>query len=173
MTDAERYGFLSHRAHRAACFGFLLLAGVLGGGVAVAYNALFAGGGDWPYDVKDRKLVSEYVQPAGEIGMSRLIDYHQEDCWRQYDRRAVSRVQTGDKPGMVFRFDPYVDQRLPIDLSGKWQTWTDKLPEDFTCGPAYLAESITAACTRWQRWIRPLRKADVITPFNVTCPPAG
>jgi hypothetical protein len=135
----------------------------------MAYDALFVTNGPWPWEVVERRLVTDNVQPGGEIAMVRRIEYSQEDCWRQYDRRAVSRVQTGNKPGYVHKFDSYMEQRLPVNLSGKWQTWADKLPEDFTCGPAYLAETVTAACSLWQRYARPLRKPDVITPFNVVC----
>lgn len=145
---------------------------------AVAASATFAMMRDpvWPYDVLARRIVADQVEPGGPLGMQRLIDYHQEDCWRQYDRRVVSRVKDGPTAGTVFRPMPIVEQKLPIDLSGKWQTWSEDLPKEFPCGPAYLVESVTAACSWWQRNVRLLRKPDIITPFTVTgCdkPPPG
>lgn len=144
---------------------------ILGAVAASVTNAMIKEP-QWPYDVLERRIVSEHVEPGGPLGMQRRIDYHQEDCWRQYDRRVVSRIKDGPTAGTVFRPMPIVEQKLPIDLSGKWQTWTVDLPAEFPCGGAYLVESVTAACSTWQRWFRLLRKPDIITPFTVVgCPP--
>lgn len=133
----------------------------------VVYVALWlslsAGDHHWPYDVMERRLLTPTVEPGDSLVMRRVIDYHDVDCWRQYDRRAVSK--TGD--GRMYRFAPVVEQRLPGELSGKPQSWSEDLPLDFPCGPAYLVETITAACTWWQRNVRRLHKPDVITPFEV------
>ena len=123
--------------------------------------------GQWPYDVIERHIVKAEVEPGGMLAMQRLIDYHREDCWRQYDRRVVSRVKTGTRAGFVFRPEPVIEQSLPVDLSNKWQTWSVRLPTDFPCGPAYLVETVTAACTWWQINVRHLHKPDIITPFEV------
>lgn len=168
MTVRTFDRWLDRACHLLGGLLFLMICG------AVSYAAgSLALPTEWPYDVIKREIVHGVIEPGGEIGMRRLIDYHQEDCWRQYERRAVSRVQSGDKPGMVYKFSSDPEQKLPVYLSGEWQTWTDKLPEDFTCGPAYLAETVTAACTFWQRHIRLLRKPDIITPFTVSCPQGG
>ena len=139
--------------------------------LSMGYGAGRAADDDWPYDVTDRQLGSDQIEPGNDITMKRKIEYHEEECWRQYDRRIVSRSQHGEQPGRVERFPSVEEQKLPLDLSGKWQTWAATVPQDFPCGPAYLAETVTAACTWWQRNVRPLRKPDIISPFNVTCSP--
>lgn len=168
MTVRTFDRWLDRACHALAGLLFLVICG------AVSYAAgTLAAPQDWPYDVIDREIVSDQVPPGGDIAMRRRIDYHQEDCWRQYDRRVVSQVQDGPQPGRVERFDPIIEQRLPVDLSGKWQTWAAPLPVDFPCGRARLIESVSAACTWWQQNIRLLRKPDIITPFTVTCPRSG
>lgn len=159
------------RYRRLVCFGLTLGAILFGILASTAVDAIRHPQVDWPYDVVKREIVDDTIDPGGVIGMRRLIDYHEEDCWRQYDRRIVSRVQTGDEPGRLERFDAVVDQKLPVDLSGKWQTWSTPLPRDFPCGPAYLVETVSAACTWWQKHVKMLRKPDIITPFTVACSP--
>lgn len=159
---------LSRAARRLACCGVILLAGLLGGCVAVAYDALTSSDSEWPYDVSERRLVTPEVPPGGYLMMRRVIDYH-DDCQIRYERRIQSQAPNGR------RFIPQdVDfEHPPWDRSGKPQEFSIQLPGNFTCGPAYLVETVTVACTWAERVVKRRRKPDIITPFTVSCPQAS
>lgn len=121
----------------------------------------------WPYEVRSRKLLTSYVPPGGHVVIERVTDYH-EDCNIRYERR----VQSMTPGGRRFMLDDQESEHPPWDRSGLPQQIATTIPADFPCGPAYLVESVSVACTVWQRLVARRKKPDVITPFTVTgCPP--
>lgn len=160
MTVRTFDRWLARACHTLGGILFLAVAAVVG------YAAgSFAAPEVWPYDVRLRKLVTEEVEPGGNLILRRTIDYH-EDCEIRYERRVQSTVGAGRRflpPDVTFEHPPW-------DRSGKPQESSIALPSNFPCGPAYLVESVSVACDWYERTVQRRRKPDIITPFDVVCP---
>ncbi len=159
MTTRTVNRWLVRALHTIGGLIFLALAGLIsyGAGTLAAVEP-------WPYDVRLRKLMTEQVEPGGDLIIRRLIDYH-DDCEIRYERRVQS--STGD--GRRFIPEDQIFEHPLWDMSGKPQESAITLPSNFPCGPAYLVESVSVACTWYERAIQRRKKPDIITPFNVVC----
>jgi hypothetical protein len=159
MTVRTFDRWLTRACHTLGGLVFLIVASVVGyaAGSLAAPEA-------WPYDVRQRKLITEEVEPGGNLILRRTIDYH-DDCEIRYERRVQSTVEAGRRylpPDVIFDHPPW-------DRSGKPQESSIGLPENFPCGPAYLVESVSVACDWYERVVQRRRKPDIITPFDVVC----
>lgn len=149
----------------------------LGVFAAVAVVAAFYLGGvvgvrRWPYEVLTTIVQSPHVPPGGTFAMARKIDY-QDDCQLGYDRLMLSDA-TG--PDGAIRRDVLQEinfEHPPWELDNKLWYITEKVPEDFPCGPARIVDRPTAACNWFQRIFWRQRRADAITRFNVDCSGSG
>lgn len=145
--------------HRLAAFLVLLL-------VAGAFYQLGTLGRaePWPFEVKDRRLLTDEVQPGGYLLIRRVIDYH-DDCNIRIDRRIQSSLPSGRRhvPDPVELVSP------PWERSGKPQQASVQIPANFPCGPAYLVESVSVGCAWYERLFEKARrrKPDIISPFFV------
>lgn len=141
------------------------------GGVAVLfafYLGAVAGVRRWPYEVLNTTVITPNVPPGSIFYMARTIDY-QDDCELHYDRLMVSDVPG---PKGAFRRDvlPDINFRTPpMELDGQPWNISERVPEDFPCGPAKIIDSPTAACNWFQRIFWWQRRTDAVTRFNVDC----
>lgn len=145
--------------HRLAAL--LVLCGIAG--TAYALGTLNSPA-PWPFDVKERRLLTDEIQPGGYLLVRRIVDYH-EDC----DIRIARRVQSSLPSGRRVVPEPVYLPSPPWERSGKPQQAAIQIPEHFPCGPAYLVESVSVGCTWWERLFEQARrkKPDIIWPFFV------
>ena len=137
-----------------------------------AYLGATVGVRRWPYEVQQTIVLTPQVSRGGIFSMARKIDY-QDDCQLSYDRLMLSDA-TG--PGGAVRRDVLqsIDfEHPPWDLDGRLWYVTERVPEDFPCGPAQIVDRPSAACNWFQRLFRRQRRADAVTWFTVDCPDAG
>ncbi len=110
------------------------------------------------------------VVPGRPFRYARDIDYLNDDCTLYYDRTLLSL--TPDERGAYRRLklDSLEFKRPPLFVDNKLQSQDIPIPADFPCGPAVMIDSPYAYCTRYQRLFNdPMRRADALTKFNVSC----
>jgi len=132
------------------------------------YMGMVIGVRRWPYEVLDTTVITPNVPPGYTLNMARTIDY-QDDCELHYDRKMVSDVPG---PGGAFRREVLPDvnfARPPMELDGRPWYISERVPEDFPCGPARIIDSPSAACNWFQRIFWRQTRADAVTPFTVDC----
>jgi hypothetical protein len=158
---------MSARMDRILTRLYLTVVGVLSVGFAFYLGAV-VGVRRWPYEVQKTVIITPNVPPGATFYMARQIDY-QDDCQISYDRLMLSDVP-GPKGAIRREVLPDINfEHPPWELDTKLWYISEKVPDDFPCGPARIVDRPSAACNWFQRIFWRQRRADAITPFAVDC----
>lgn len=149
----------------------ICMVAIFSAGLGVRFNKLIVGEDvPWPYRVKRTVVYTPDVPPGRNFRYARDIDYFNDDCSIFYDRALLSLVPDEKGAFRRVKLDTLIFQRPPLFVGNKLQSQDIPIPSDFPCGPAVMIDSPYAYCTRYQRLFSdPMRRADALTNFNVTC----
>lgn len=127
------------------------------------FFAFQAGDWHWPYVVQAIDVVPDPVERGGVLTVFATRTYL-ENCDIRFERRLESVSNPEERPTIL----AVEEGSTPWRYNGKPHPLNVAIPKTFPCGPAQIRTSPSASCNWLQKYL-PQRRADALTPFEVSC----